>query len=259
MALRQKSLFLYGLQVTSSNSSMDFKNASLGSQISATLRTGYYSLDGLMTEVVRAMNAADPSFTYTYSIDRTFSSGTQNRVTITTSGTFMSLLFATGTRAATTCAILLGYTATDKTGATFYQSQGTAGTALAPTEVGYTYIPVTMEQKIIGSVNISAQGDKETITYATHKFFEVEFKYEAETKVINEWSPFMNWASMGKPMEFTPDTTAPSTVIDCTLEKTQYDSKGMGFKLMELLPDFPFFYRTGLLTFRQKPVPVSFL
>lgn len=93
MALTGVSLIRYGLSVTAFNSSMDFKNSSGGSQISATLKTGFYSLTGLMDEVVRSMNAADPLNNYGYTIDRSVNSGTENRVTITTSGVFLSLLF----------------------------------------------------------------------------------------------------------------------------------------------------------------------
>jgi hypothetical protein len=258
MALTKRSLYLYNLSVTSGNSSIDFKAVSGGPTLFATLTIGYYSLQDLMIEVARAMNAADPAHTYTTSIDRTFSSGTQNRVTITSSSVFFSLLFLTGPRTATASNVLLGYTYTDKTGATFYQSQSTAGSTLSPSLVGYNYLPPEMFQKVIGSKNISTSGDVEIISFATHRFFQVQFKYEPQAFVIVDWSALLIWMSNGRPLEFTPDISDPSTVINCTLEKTAYDAKGMGFQLKEMLPDFPFLYDTGLMVYRVKPVAVSY-
>ena len=258
MALTQKSLYLYNLSVTSSNSSIDFQAASGGPVLFATLTIGNYSLQDLMIEVVRALTAVDPTNIYTTSIDRTFSGGTQNRVTITSSSAYFSLLFASGSRTITTAATLLGYTVTDKTGALSYQSQSTAGAALSPALVGYNYIPQEMMQKVKGSKNIASSGDLETVTYAVHKFFQVQFKYEPQAFVISYWSPLFIWMSMGKPIEFTPDITAPNTVINCTLEKSSYDSNGLGFQMKEMLPDTPFLYDTGLMVYRVKPVAVSY-
>lgn len=259
MALQKKSTFLYGLQITSANSSLDFKNALGGPEINATLNTGFYSLQDLMAEVVRAMGAADPVNTYTYSIDRTFSGGTQNRVTIATAtGTYLDLLFGTGSRIATSVASTLGFAATDQTGALSYQGTSSCGTLLQPTLVGYTYLPPSFMQKMIGTPNISAAGIKETIYFATHQFYQVEFKYEPELKVSTEWAPFMQWASKGRPLEFCPDVTAPNTVFNSTLEKTGYDGKGMGYQFREMLPDFPFLYQTGLMVYRIIPPAVSY-
>lgn len=258
MALTKGSLFLYGFQVTSLNNYVDFRAASLGPELSAVLRQGYYSLTALMQEIVRAMNAADPNNIYSYSIDRTLNGGTENRVTISTDGAYLDLLFGSGTHSTISCAPLIGFSLTDKTGATSYQSTSTAGTVLQPTLTGYTYVPTTMQKRVIGSVNIAASGEKEVVTFATHQFFNVEFKYEPQAKVISEWQDLVDWMINGRLFEFTPDITDPNTVVDCTLEKTGYDSKGLGFMWREMLPDFPFLYQTGVMTFRKRPAQTSY-
>jgi hypothetical protein len=252
MALKRKSLFLYGFDISSSNRSIDFKAVSGGPVLQATLTAGFYSLSDLMIEVARALNSADPHHTYTTSIDRTFVSGTENRVTITSTSSYFSLLFGTGPRIASSAAPILGYTSTDKTGATFYQSQRTAGTTLQPSMFGYNYLPQEMNQKVFGSLNISASGQKEAIVFQIQRFFQVQFKYEPEARVLNEWYPLMQWMIQQKPLEFTPDLNYPSTVYNCTLEKTKADGKGLGYDFKEMLPQFPFFYDTQLLTFRIK-------
>ncbi|NDD53824.1 hypothetical protein EBZ39_08080 [bacterium] len=259
MALRQKSSFLYNLQITSANSSLDFKTSALGAEKNATLNTGTYSLQDLGAEVVRALQAADPINTYSYSINRNLVGGTQNRLTISTvTGTFLSLLFGTGSRIVTSVGPTLGFAATDQTGLLSYQGTSSCGTILLPTFVGYTYLSPTYIQKMIGNSNISAAGFKETIYFATHKFFQVEFKYEPEIKVTNEWAPFMQWAAKGRPLEFCPDITVPNTVFNCTLEKTSYDGKGLGYQFREMLPDFPFLYTSGQMIYRIIPPTVSY-
>lgn len=250
MALTRQSLFLFGLEVTENNSSIDFQNVALGPEIQATLRLGYYSLSALMNEIERAMNAADPANLYTVTADRTFSSGTQNRVTIMTSGSFLSLLFATGTRSSTTVAPLIGFPLTDQTGATSYQGTSSAGIVLLPEELGYTYLSPEMWQKVFGTINVSSSGRKEAVVFNIQKFWQVEFKYEPEAKVVSEWEDFFVWAIQQRLLEFTPSTSSPNTVLEGTLETTTADGKALSFKMQEQLPEFPFFYTTGMMTFR---------
>lgn len=252
MALSSPSLFLYGFQVTEINRSLDFKNSSGGSQLNATLTLGYYSLTSLAVEVKKQLQAADPTNSYIVSINRNISGGTQNRVTIGTSGSYLSLLFGTGTRAGSSCAALLGYTGTDKTGATSYQGQASAGTSLITNFAGYNYIPKELMQKQFGSLNISTSGIKEAVVFATQRFWQVQFKYIPKTTAINEWSPLMRWLSNQRLFEFTPEITSPTIFNEGTLESSSADSKGLGYTLTEMLPSFPNLYDTGILKFRVK-------
>lgn len=252
MALTGRSLIRYGLSVTAFNSSLDFKKSSGGAQLNATLRTGFYTLTGLMDEVARAMNEADPTNVYGYTIDRSISGGTQNRVTITTSGTFLSLLFGTGTRSISSCATLLGYTATDKTGAAFYTSQTSAGTTFQPALPGYNYQGPLTTRKVQGTVNISASGEKEAIIFSVMQFLEVEYRHEPQALAYTTWADFFTWAIKQRPFEITPIASDYATFYEVTLDATDYDGKGLGFQMREMLPDFPFYYRTGKLKMRLK-------
>lgn len=252
MALTSKSLILYGFEVDVTNSALDFKIASLGAEKQATLRYGFYSLTSLMDEVIRALTEADPTNIYTYAINRTVSGGTQNRVTIYTSGAFLSLLFATGSRNASSCATLLGYTATDKTGATSYQSQTSAGTTIQPEYIGYSYLGPEFTRRVQGTVNISASGEKEAVVFAIQRFVEVEYKWEPQAKVIAQWAGFWNWAIQQRLFEFTPEISSPNTFYQVTLEQSGFDGKGLGYQMTEMLPEFPFYYRTGKIRMRQR-------
>lgn len=252
MSLKAKSVFLYGFQITAENRSLDFRSVMGGPVRQATLSIGYFSLAGLMRDIKRALETADPAHTYTVTADRTVNGGTENRVTILTSGIYLDLLFASGPRSASTCAPLIGFLVQDFSGLTSYTGTASAGTPLVPEMYGYNYTPPEVFRSSFGSLSISANGTKEAIVWNIQKFFEVNFKFEPEAKVITEWSDLMSWMIQQKPLEFTPEISNPTRFFECTLETTPEDQKGMSFKMKEQLPDFPFNYQTGQLKFRVK-------
>jgi hypothetical protein len=250
MSLKAQSMFLYGFQVTNLNNAIDFQNVSMGPILLATLNQGFYSLTALSTEIVRALQAADPLNTYTVTVDRTVAGGTQNRVTISSSAFYFSILFGTGPRATSSCASLIGFAAVDQIGFTSYTGTSSAGTPLTTYLNGYNYIPPTMMHKIQGNVNVSANGTKEAVVFQIQQFWQVEFQHEPEAKVIAQWGPMMDWLIQQRLFEFTPEITSPSVFIEGTLETTTEDGKGLGFNFKEMLPNFPFDYQTGTLKFR---------
>lgn len=256
MALKDRSLFLYGFAITELNNAIDFRAVSLGPELQATLQTGFYSLSSLADEIVRAMTEADPDATHTYTvtIDRTILGGTQNRVTISTSGAYLDLLFATGTRAAASVASLIGFPLSDQTGSTTYTGTSTAGTAFQPTFVGYNYLGPDFMHKVFGSVNVSSIGDKEAIVFNIQRFIQVQFKYETQTAFTMKWLSFMDWAIQQRQFDFTPEISNPNTFYAVTLETTSDDGKGLGYRFTEMLPQFPGLYDSGLMRFRVRIV-----
>jgi hypothetical protein len=252
MALRTKSGFLYGYTVSSDNRYIDFKTTSGGPQITATLRLGKYGLSELLQQIEDALEAADPLNSFVVTVDRTVAGGTQNRITIATStATYFDILFGTGTNALQSAASLLGFAATDRTGSLTYTGTASTGTYMYPTNIGYTYQPIETFKRAQGVVNISSSGAKEVLTFSVNEFFQVEFKYEPEAKAVVEWQAFMSWAISQAEVEFFKDIAAPTDFVRVTLEKTDVDGKGLGWTMREMLPDFPFFYRTGILQFRK--------
>lgn len=252
MALRKKSLFLYGFQVTELNAAIDFRAALAGPILMGTLNLGFYSLTGLLEEISRAMRAADPTKVYTATADRDVAGGLENRVTIATSGTYLDLLFGSGPRAASSIRTLIGFLPSDRTGATNYQGAASAGTVLVPTLLGYNYKPPFTMRKNFGSVNVSASGVKETITWQIQQFFQVEFKHEPEERIESEWTPFMDWAVKQRGLEFTPNISSPNTFYEATLESTDADGQGLSYDMREEIPQMPFHYTTGILKFRRR-------
>ncbi len=252
MALSSKSIFLYGLQVTELNSSIDFRAVNAGPILMATLRLGYYSLAVLCTEVARAMREADQNNNYSVTTDRSIGGGTQNRTSIETDGSFLEILFGTGPRAASGAFSLIGFLGIDYTGSTSYTGSSSAGTMLESTLVGYNYLSPDFDQKVFGSVNVSASGAKEAIVYSIQQFTQVQFKYEPKQKVITKWKPFLQWAILQREFDFTPEISSPNTFYEVTMESTSGDGKGLAYKMTEMLPRFPNLYDTGSLRMRLK-------
>lgn len=258
MALSSLSLINYGLQVTTLNRYLDFKASALGATLTATLDLGFYSIAGLAQEIATQMNSVDAANNYTVSVDRTLAGGTQNRLTIATSGTFLSLLFATGSHTTTSVAPLIGFNPTDYTGTTHYTGSASLGTPLIPSQIGYNYLNDMNQVKVFGAVNVAASGLKEAITFNFQKFIEVNFKYEPKSRLI-EWQTFFLWAIQQRPFDFIPEVSNPSTAYQVTLDKTAYDGKGLGYQMRELLPQFPNFYETQLLTLRIIEAQTQFI
>jgi len=249
---RSRSLFTYGYTVTDLNSSLDFKASPLDTlPRQARLRTGYYSLTSLLQEIERALTEKDPTHTYTATADRTMNGGTENRITITSSHTFFRILFGTGPRAASSCASLIGFQATDYVGGTSYTGSFSTGSHVISTRAGYSYLPPQAIQKVFGSVNVSASGLKEAVVFRLQQFWQVEFKYEPESAALTSWASLLQWLIQQRRIEFTPDIADPLTYYEGTLERTEDDGKGLGYRLIEMLPDFPREYRTGLMVFRR--------
>lgn len=253
MALTDKSLFLYGYTISNTNQNIPFKILGGGSELTAVVPAGNYTLSTLATAIVSALETADPAHIYTVTINRTLSSNLQNRVTIATNGAFLSILFSSGTTASTSIRDTIGFAHTDRTGALTYTGTLTTGTALQTAWWGFNYQSPDSYQKNLGNVSMSASGLKETISWSIQRFVQVEFKYEAQADMIAYWSPMLIWMSKGLPFEFTPNTNVPATFYACTLEKSSADGKGLGFLMKEMIPDFPFRYTTGALEFRLLP------
>jgi hypothetical protein len=251
MPLRERSLFLYGYEVNEYNRSIDFKTAPAGPELQATLKLGFYSLTTLLLEVKRAMEEADPVHTYAASADRTVSGGTQNRVTVSVAYSYLSLLFGSGSRAGSSAAALLGFTATDKTGAVTYTGSFSSGTILLtdPNIPGSDYRPPHLFKENRGAVNRSASGKKEAIVFQVTRYWQVRYKYILESDTV-AWAALLTWMIGQRLIEWTPEVSSPNVFFQGTLESTSEDNKGLGFNLQEMTPSMIGLYDTGLMKFQ---------
>lgn len=249
MALRSRSLFTYGFEVTTFNRFISFGTTVLEfgpSARTATLNIGFYSLTDFAAEIVRALTEADPAHTYTVSVDRTIAGGTQNRVTISTSGSFLSIFFSSGNISSP--ASLLGFNIADYTGSTTYTGSTSAGILYSPSTIGYSYLSPHKMKKNFGTSSISASGIKEAITFQLQQFWQVQFRYLPNAETDPNWEPLVIWMIQQKPIEYTPEVIFPLIFFAGTLEEP---NQGMEMMIPEQLSEkMPFFFNTPLMKFR---------
>lgn len=255
MAQNDRALFLYGFDVNNNNKYINFKNASLGPQLTAVLNVGNYSASEFMTEVKRALEVADGIYKYTVSIDRSTASGISNRVTISTTSSFLSILFGTGLNAGNAPWVLLGFANSDYTGSTSYVGFTNCGTILFPDSTIYDYLGPDQMITNDGVRNISAAGVKESLVFAQMRFFQGQWKYITNfggSTQLDEWESFLKYATRQLKFEFTPSVFENyDGWIKCTLESTPADSNGLGYSLKQMRGEGLYrFYDTGVMKFR---------
>lgn len=103
--------------IDTTNNKIDFKESGGGSQLTATLTAGSYTPSTLAAEVKAQMDAAGAE-TYTVA----YSSAT-GKFTIASTGSYLSILWSSGTNNSTDAGTVLGFDATaDSTGALTYTS-----------------------------------------------------------------------------------------------------------------------------------------
>lgn len=238
----------YGLQITTLNQFLDFQAVS-GMTLTATIPLGFYSGNGLAQAIVTAMQSVDVVNGYTASIAYNYIGGTQNRFTIGTDGTFLTLLFGTGPNVTVSVGSLLGYNQADYMGKTTYTSASSSGTNLITEYVAYNYLDDMSLGKVFGAVNISASGLKESVVFNIQQFIQLQFMHEPAAK-LPQWQAFFFWAIQQRPFDFIPQISNPTKNYQVTLDKTDYDGQGLGFMMQEEIPDFPNLYGTGAMVYR---------
>lgn len=249
------SLFLYGFDITAFNQYINFQKVSMGTVLTAVLNVGNYTGAQFLAEIKRAMEFADGVNTYTVTLDRTINGGKENRLTISTSGAFLSILFSSGVNAGTSPAGLMGFLDSDYTGATHYTGTNNAGTILVPDMPAYNFQPLDSIVENDGVRNITASGIKETLVFAQMQFFEGEWKWITDlfsNDQYSQWKAFLKYATRQLQFEFTQSIAEdPTTALQCTLETTAQDSNGLKYELKQMTGENMYrVYQTGLLRFR---------
>mgnify|MGYP001617392566 CR=1 FL=1 len=211
--------WIWGWRVTTSVNKLDFVDA--GTTYVATLRLGDYTAAQFAAEVQRAMRAITGNSNQTC----TFSFSTRK---FTLAGTSVfQLLFATGANAATDCNALLGFAATDETGATSYTSDDAVGSGSstmstwAPTDPAVSNSPVTaaadgttaaLLQRHARAVQHETDGGlRETVWFSTDKVFRIEYRMLSASEQTN-FEALMNWLETGAPANFQPSDASTNAL-----------------------------------------------
>lgn len=256
MSIETLSAFYYSQGINLENRYLDFSEG--GPEISASLAIGNYSPTEILAVVANALNEAGGQV-YTVTLNRV-----TRRVTIAAPGNF-TLKLTSGTHAALSYFSFLGFTGADLSGSNSYTGNADFGTYYRPQFVLQSYTPFDhIEDSVSSSVNESAQGIIETISFGTRNFMECDLKFitnrdmgldnpiETNAQGVDQCVAFLKFLRTKSNLEFIPDRDLPNTYSKILLESSPFNEDGVGFKLDEMLDmGLAGFYRTGILKFRK--------
>jgi len=257
MALNNYSKFYYGQTITRTNLYLNFQED--GDPLTARVEIGAYTLTSLAGKVATALNAIG-DYEYEVSVDRA-----SRKYTISTAGGEpFSLLIFTGANSTASAFGILGFTGVaDLTGSNSYE---------AAEGCGYEYITQTPlanfsdfkhnKEKQDASVNETVEGLTEVISYSTIERMKCDFplitnvtpqKYIRETATgLQEAEAFLDYCITKAPIEFMELHTNSEIFTTCILDKTDKNSKGVGYTLKEKVrQSLPFYYEIKGLTFKK--------
>ena len=259
MTIKTRSVFYYVDGITSDNNLMNFIEPNQANiELTGTLQIGTYSMSQLVIEVQRALNDAGEN-TYTVTFDRA------TRIMTIAADDDFNLLVTTGSNAGLSVWSLIGFTS-DKTGSATYDSDEAFGSAYKPQYLLQSYKDVDNNvEGIRSSVNESASGVVEVVTFGNRSFYEMNIKWitdrvvskssflENNQNALTEARSFLSFCITKQNLEFMKDETNRDTFDIVLLESTRASRQGTSYELRELLigEGLDEYYETGVLKFRR--------
>lgn len=257
MAVGTHSIIYYGYTITNSNKFLNFDEG--GGELTATLAVGAYSLTELLTVIKTAMDAVSTlPQAYTITVDRD-----TRKITIASDATF-DLLISSGSQTGSSPWTLMGFTGSvDLTGAITYTSDDASGDFFIPQMEVQDFTDSENRQELISpSVNESANGEIEVVSFGVRKFLTMSFKLITDkpadgvlirnnTTGVADAQRFLQDATQKRPFEFMVDIDSRSSFKKCLLESTPTNAQGVGYELRELVRDgMPGYYEINNLRVR---------
>lgn len=250
--LNTMSKWYYGHYIDQTNRTIPFND---GSDKTATLKVGDYSLTEFIAEVERALNAAS-TIDFTVSVDRS-----TRLITIAGDSNF-ELHVSSG--ASANPFSLIGFSGADKTGADTYTGSTASGSVFLPQMKLQKYVAFGDEQVAsYSNVAKSANGTVEVVSFGTDDFMSCEVVYQTNNNTtgsvienqangLDNLRTFLQYATKKRKLEFIPDRDSPGTFTKCIIESTNAGGKnGTGYRLQEYLGRMPGFFSSGKLKFRK--------
>lgn len=254
MALKTFSRFYYGHIVTDENRFIDFDEG--GGEITAELTPGYYSPTEYANEVRRALETTGAN-TYTVTFNRS-----NSHITISSTVTF-SLLLGSGSHIGQSAASLLGFSASDLTGLSSYESNLISGSIYEPQFILQSFVDKDDNESLIdATVNKTSQGNVEVVRFGNENFIELNIKFitnlvmdnvyiKTNPNGLSDAQNFMKYVITKGRVEFVKDISDVDNFYTLQIEKTPEDQNGVKYKLKEqVTKGIPDVYETGVLTFR---------
>ena len=256
MTIKTRSVFYYVEGITSDNLYLNFLEPNeLNSELTAILQIGTYSMSQLVTEVQRALNDAG-DITYTVSFDRD-----TRLVTISADDDF-NLLVTTGSNSGASAYSLLGFTV-NKSGTDTYEGDEAFGSEYAPSYMLQSYKDADNNTDgIRASVNESASGVVEVVTFGNRAFYEMNVKWITDREIaksslfennqnsLEDSRNFLDFCITKQNLEFMKDKDNRDVFNVVLLETTRKSRQGTSYELTEM-SSMDEWYETGLLKFRR--------
>ena len=238
MAVDTFSIFYYGYEITKENQNLNFSEG--GGELTAVIDIGPHTLSELLVKMKTALDAAG-ALTYTVTADRS-----TRKITIAASGTF-EILVSSGSQIGTGPFSVLGFTGADRTGAATYEGDSVSGDFYAPQFKLQDYVASTdFQEKVQPSINESASGKVETISFGTREFIVMSIKYINDYALnadvikdnatgIADARRFFQEITRKVPFEFMEDISTPSTFEKVIVETMPGNNRGTGYRMVELV------------------------
>jgi hypothetical protein len=249
------SKWYYGHLITSDNNKIDFDEG--GSELTATIRPGSYTLEEFADELASQMTATGGQ-TYTTSVNRA-----ARLITLSATSNF-TLRVSTGTHAGTTAYLLAGFTGSNRTGDNEYTGDTESGEEFAPQFPLQSLSDFSEQREYIdSSVNMAASGYVEVVSFGSIRRMDCEIKFQtnvAQTNLLikndasgfQNFKDFMEYAIKKGRMEFMLDQSDPDSFVNCILDKTDKSQNGTAYELKRMnsmkLWDY---FESGSLSFRE--------
>lgn len=215
--------FIFALRIFGANHFLDFKEAGGGPERTAIINDDYYLPEDMATALQSSLNSASgASGNYTVSFSRT-----TEKYTISTDLGFLTLLWNTGTNAASGAATAFGYSASaDDIGFTSYISDIVLPNRYIPTQPIRNLRPEFEQDK---NITVSDSGVRVTNFRKIIRMLTVNFKYIEEQELKNEWIPFIgnDSAALGHPFDFYPDSQTNANYIRMYLDSERFRPREM--------------------------------
>lgn len=255
MSLSTHSKFYYGFEVGSDNLYIDFDEGS--GELSAVVEVGSYTLTQFADKIQSALNETG-TLEYVVTVDRA-----TRKLTISADANF-DLLLTSGSHSGTSVMPTAGFNGADLAGDDSYEGDSSTGTVYTTQFILQSHVDQEDNRAATyGTVNKSASGKIEVVTFGTESFIKFDIRYVNDRDNgpdgpirynptgIDELRALMQYLTTKGPIEFMADEDAPSSFVSMFLESTPEDAMGLKFELKEqYAKGLPGYFDTGTLKFR---------
>ena len=255
MALTTFSKFYYNFQVTRSNNKINFDEGA--GELEATVNIGKYTPTTLTVAIKTAMDAAG-LLDYTVTFDR------DTRIYTISSDSAFDLLLDTGAQSAIGIYAVIGFNqGVDLTGLLTYSGDTSAGSVYNNQFILQDYLgPNKSKEQIDSSINESANGVIETVSFGVRRFIKMSLKWitnlEQNGKIIKnnptgveDLEDFLEYLITKGQLEFMPDKDNTAEFFTVIVESLPGSSNGTGYEIKELVDkNVPGYFEINNLKFR---------